>query len=95
MESKNRNIWIIIVAVLVLAVMCGCLLMLAGLLLGGISVGSFDWSGATSLYQERTEYSLTVGDAFTLEIDNSTGPVTVRAGEGQRDPRGGDQEGQA
>jgi DUF4097 and DUF4098 domain-containing protein YvlB len=82
MESRNRNVWIAVVVVLALAVICCCALLLAALLLSGISVGSTDWGGATSLYQERTEYSFTAGDAPTLEIDNSTGPVTVRAGEG-------------
>lgn len=82
MESRNRNVWIAVVAVLALAVICCCVLLLAALLLGGIRLGSFDWGDATSLYQERTEYAFTASDAPTLEIDNSTGPVVVRAGEG-------------
>jgi hypothetical protein len=81
-ESTNRNVWIIVVVVVALAIACCCALLAAALLLGGIRVGSTDWGGATSLYQERTEYSFTAGDAPTLEIDNATGPVTVRAGEG-------------
>jgi DUF4097 and DUF4098 domain-containing protein YvlB len=83
MESKNRNVWIAIIAVLAMAVICCCALLLAALLLGGISIGGTDWGSATSLYQERTEYTFTAGSAPTLEIDNSTGPVVVRAGEGR------------
>jgi DUF4097 and DUF4098 domain-containing protein YvlB len=82
MESRNRNVWIAVVAVLAMAVICCCALLLAALLLGGISVGSIDWGDATSLYQERTEYSFAAGESPTLEIDNATGPVVVRAGEG-------------
>ena len=82
MESRNRNVWIAIVAVLVMAVICCCALLLAALLLGGIRVGSYDWGDATSLHQERTEYTFTAGETPTLEIDNATGPVVVRAGEG-------------
>jgi DUF4097 and DUF4098 domain-containing protein YvlB len=82
MESRNRNVWIAVVALLAVAVICCCALLLAVLLLGGISVGRTDWSGATSLYQERTEYTLTAGETPGLEIDNATGPVVVRAGEG-------------
>jgi DUF4097 and DUF4098 domain-containing protein YvlB len=82
MESRNRNVWIAVVAALALAVICCCALLLAALLLGGISVGSTDWGSATSLYQERTEYTFAAGEAPTLEIDNATGPVVVQAGEG-------------
>ena len=82
MESRNRNVLIAVVVVLAMAVICCCMLLLAALLLGGISVGSTDWGGATSLYQERTEYTFAAGETPTLEIDNATGPVVVRAGEG-------------
>jgi DUF4097 and DUF4098 domain-containing protein YvlB len=82
MESRNRNVWMVVVAVLAMAAICCCALLVAALLLAGIRVGSTDWGYATSLYQERTEYTFTVGETPTLEIENATGPVVVRAGEG-------------
>ncbi len=79
MESRNRNVWIAVVAVLGMAVLCCCVLLLAVLLLGGTSVGGTDWGGVTGLFQERTEYTFTAGGAPSLEIENATGPVVVRA----------------
>ncbi|HSR34640.1 MAG TPA: hypothetical protein VLY63_29065 [Anaerolineae bacterium] len=82
MESKNRNVWIIVVAVLVVAC-CGLACILAA---GGwFAYQSFNFAdlgpvtmGGTT--RERIEQSFEVGDAPTLDIENFAGAVTVRSG---------------
>jgi hypothetical protein len=82
MESKNRNVWIIIVAILVVAC-CGLAAMIG---LGGWfftrsldlqDLGSFDTGG---INRARIEQTFEVGDAPRLEIDNFAGAITVRQG---------------
>ena len=82
MEPRTRNVWIIVV--LILVGLCCCALAIAGAAVGGFGIWSSDysWGGSTSFERERLEQSFDVGDAPGLEIDNFAGSVTVRAGEG-------------
>jgi hypothetical protein len=82
MESKNRNVWIIVIAILVVAC-CGLAAMIG---LGGWFVtrsldlrdlSSFDVGG---INRARIEQTFQVGAAPRLEIDNFAGAITVRPG---------------
>jgi DUF4097 and DUF4098 domain-containing protein YvlB len=82
MESKNRNVWIIVAVVLVALCCCAA----AAAVVAVASVGWFttqvpDWFVPTSLQTERSEQTFVVGSAPTLEIESFAGNVTVRAGE--------------
>jgi hypothetical protein len=83
MESKNRNVWIIVVVILVVAC-CALAIMVA---MAGWFVarsidlqdlGSFDVGG---MYRERVEERFEVGDEPTLDIENFAGSVTIQPGE--------------
>lgn len=82
MESKNRNVWIIIVAILVVAC-CGLAVMIG---LGGwFFTRSLDLQDLSSLdvvgtNRERIEQTFEVGNAPRLEIDNFAGAITIRQG---------------
>lgn len=80
MESRNRNVWIIVA--LVLVVVCACVVVAAGVAaVGWFTNWSWRWGEVTSYEEERMEQTFDVGDAPNLEIDNFAGNVTVRAGE--------------
>jgi hypothetical protein len=83
MGSKNRNVWIAVIVVLVIAC-CGVLALAGGA--GVWLVGRYAESGARPFglggqYRERVEETLAVGDAPSLDIANFAGSITVRAGE--------------
>jgi len=76
MESKNRNVWIILAVIVV--VLCCCVLAVAAT--GAwFTTQSLDWTGATRL--QRSEEAFAVGETPSLAIDNFAGNVTVRSGE--------------
>ncbi|MGD8966303.1 MAG: hypothetical protein PVI07_02235 [Anaerolineae bacterium] len=84
MDSKSRNVWIVIIVVLVIA--CCCVLALAGGAAVWLAsryaergIEPFDLDGE---YRERVEKTLAVSDAPSLEITNFAGSITIRAGEG-------------
>lgn len=81
MESKNRNVWIVVAIVLVVACCCTLMAML-GLMIwvgaGTIDVSPWDASG---FQPDRIERTFEVGDAPTLNVDNFAGSITVRAGQ--------------
>jgi len=83
MESKNRNVWIIVVAVLVVA--CCCVLAVAagavGWLTGRYAEIGYEPFDLGGLYRERIEKTFEVGDAPSLDITNFAGSVTLRSGE--------------
>ncbi|HSR30567.1 MAG TPA: DUF4097 family beta strand repeat-containing protein [Anaerolineae bacterium] len=79
MESKNRNIWII-VAVIVVALCC-CTLAVAAVAVGLFSTQPFAWTWSTNIQRARSEEAFAVGDAPDVQIDNFAGNVTVRTGE--------------
>ena len=94
MESKNRNVWIILAVIVVVVCCCAALVAAAGIVATTAGVGWFtaqpsgwfagqppDWPGVTSLQSERIEESFTVGDAPSLRIDSFAGNVTVRTGQ--------------
>ena len=79
MESRNRTVWIVVIAVLVIA--CCCVLAAAAGAVGWfanryaeIGPEPFDLGG---LNRERVEQTFEVGDAPTLQIDNFAGEITV------------------
>ena len=53
MESKNRNVWIILAVIVV--VLCCCVLAVAAATVGLFATQPLDWTGATSLQRERSE----------------------------------------
>ncbi len=84
MESKNRNVWIVVILVLVIA--CCCVLALAAGAIGWLAteyagpwIEPFDLG---ALDRERVEETFEIGDAPSLEITNFAGSVTIRSGEG-------------
>jgi hypothetical protein len=87
MESKNRNVWIILAVIAV--VLCCCVVAVATAGVGWFATQPFswftseqlDWSGATNLQSERSEEAFAVGDAPSLRIDSFAGNVIVRTGE--------------
>jgi hypothetical protein len=80
MDSKNRNVWIIL-AVIVVVSLCCCMLALAAAGVGWFTTQAPDWTGSTSLQRERSEETYAVGDAPNLRIDNFAGNVIVRTGQ--------------
>jgi DUF4097 and DUF4098 domain-containing protein YvlB len=84
MESKNRNVWIVVIAVLVIA--CCCALALAAGAVGWLTSRYADIEGEPfdlgALQRERVEETFEVGDAPTLEITNFAGSVSIQPGEG-------------
>ncbi len=93
MEPKQRNTWIIVIAVLVIA--CCCVLALTAGAVGWLTsryadiwTGPFDLgdladlSDLGGLQRERVEEIFEVGATPDLEITNFAGAITVRAGEG-------------
>jgi DUF4097 and DUF4098 domain-containing protein YvlB len=80
MDSKNRNVWIVVIAVLVVA--CCCVLAVAAGVAGWLTSRyvekPFDLG---ALDRERVEKTFEVGDAPTLDVTNFAGSVTIRPGE--------------
>ena len=94
MESKNRNLWIILAVIVVVVCCCAALVAAAGIVITTAGVGWFttqpsgwfagqppDWPGATSLQTGRSEETFAAGDAPSLKIDSFAGNVIVRTGE--------------
>jgi len=79
METKKRNVWIILAVIVV--VLCCCALAFAGAGVGWFTTQAPDWAGSTSLQRERSEETYAVGDAPNLRIDNFAGNVIVRTGQ--------------
>jgi hypothetical protein len=79
MESKNRNVWIIVAVIVV--VLCCCALAVAAAAVAWFTAQPLEWSWSSSLQSERSEEAFAVGDAPSLKIDNFAGNVTVRTGE--------------
>jgi hypothetical protein len=82
MESRNRNVWIIVVTLL--AVAC-CGLAATATVGGWVAYRAFDLadSGPVSVggpSQERIEKTFEVGDAPRLRVENFAGAITVRSG---------------
>lgn len=84
MESKNRNTWIIVIAVLV--VLCCIVAAVAAMAVAWLvdRADEFDldagWSPAREF--ERTELTFDLGPTPYLELDSFAGNVTVRAADG-------------
>jgi hypothetical protein len=86
MESKNRNVWIILAVIVV--VLCCCVLAVAAAVgwfttqpFGWFATQPLDWTGPTSLQSERSEESFAVGETPSLKIDSFAGNVIVRTGQ--------------
>ncbi|MFN2290505.1 MAG: hypothetical protein ACK2UC_04860 [Anaerolineae bacterium] len=83
MESKNRNTWIIVIGVLLIA--CCCIVALTA---GAVAWLADRYTGSWeapldmgSLQRERVEERFEVGAAPDLEITNFAGAITIRTGE--------------
>jgi DUF4097 and DUF4098 domain-containing protein YvlB len=83
-ESRNRNVWIVVAAILV--VLCCCALAAAAA--AGLWFASARSSGNLPIEQgllgtgrEVVETSFNVGEAPTLDVENFAGSVTVQVGE--------------
>jgi len=88
MESKNRNVWIIVAVVAV--VLCFCVAMAT--VIGVLSARAVrtavldlpDISWGTLSESERVVESFAAGEAPSLRIDDFAGEITVRVGESDR-----------
>jgi hypothetical protein len=78
-ETRNRNVWIIVAVVGV--VLCCCALAVVAVVAGWFVVWPVSSSGSILSGGERIEQSFEVGEAPRLQIDNFAGSVTVQAGE--------------
>ena len=80
METRNRNLWIIVAVVGV--VLCCCALAVVAGVAGWFTIWPVTVSRGPILSSgERIEQSFEVGETPRLQIDNFAGRVTVRAGE--------------
>jgi DUF4097 and DUF4098 domain-containing protein YvlB len=86
MESKKRNVWIAVAAMLVV-VCCGTVAV-AAVVAGSLADRSFDWDfswdagwdEATRSESQRIERTFNVGNMPQLEVNNFAGSITVQAG---------------
>lgn len=79
MESRNRNVWILVFVALVALCLCAILIGVAGAIwLGGFSIGD---GGGVGQISEQLDESFEVGEAPLLTVENFTGDVTIVAGE--------------
>jgi DUF4097 and DUF4098 domain-containing protein YvlB len=79
MESKNRNVWIILAVIAV--VLCCCVLAVAAAAVGLFATQPFEWAVSTSLQREHSEQTFAVGETPSLKIDSFAGDLTVRTGQ--------------
>lgn len=79
MESKNRNVWIILAVIVV--VLCCCVLAVAAAAVSLFVTQPFDWTGSISLQSEHSEQTFAVGETPNLKIDSFAGDVIVRTGQ--------------
>ena len=79
MESRNRNVWIIVVATMALA--CCCMMVIGAAVVAGLAQWSYKSGSPTSLQRERIQQTFDAGDTPSLEIDSFAGNVTISAGE--------------
>lgn len=82
MKSGNRSLWAFVAVVLVVMVLCAGAITAVGL--GALSGIGIDLRTIGVAGEDRIEESFEVGAAPTLGIDNSSGDVTVHAGEAGR-----------
>lgn len=81
MDSKNRNLWILLIVVLI--ILCCCAVAAGAAVTSWLTaratdIGPFDLG---SLNSERIERRFDVGDAPRLDMTNFAGAIIVRAGE--------------
>ena len=79
MESRNQNVWIIVVSILALA--CCCMMVIGVTVVAGFAQWRYESNISTSLQRERIEQTFEAGVAPNLKIDSFSGNVIVRAGE--------------
>lgn len=79
METKNRNLWIILIVILV--VLCICFAAVCAIVGGLAAVRSIEVGMGAFRERESSERTFEVGDAPSLQIENFAGSVNVRAGE--------------
>jgi hypothetical protein len=80
MESRNRNLWIIVAVVIVLLCCCALAAVAAAIGVGWLTIAPFSVGGLPGFTTERSEQTFDVGSAPQLTVDNFAGSVTVRAG---------------
>jgi hypothetical protein len=78
MESKNRNVWIIVAAVVALGCCCALAAFAGAMAMLELSVPDLNLG---SLQRERIEETFNVGEAPFLDITNFAGDVTIRPGQ--------------
>ena len=81
-RSSNRNRWVIVIVVGALAVLCCCLVLVVAGALGWFSVFPAGWSWGPGVEGGEIDQTYGVGRSPHLVIDNFSGSITVRAGEG-------------
>ena len=81
-RSRNRNTWIVVV-VGVLAVLCCCLVLVAAGAASWLLGFPVSWSWGPGVDGEEVVQTYGVGRSPALVVDNFSGSITVRAGEGE------------
>lgn len=79
-ESKNRNVWILVIVVLVVAC-CALAVLVAGAGWFAARSINIDRVAVSGIDQEDAQQTFQVGDPPTLDVENFAGSITVRAGQ--------------
>jgi len=82
--NRNRNTWTIVAIVGVLAVLCCCLVVLAAGAASWLTGFPVGWSWGPGVEGGEIDRTYDVGRSPALVIDNFSGSITVRAGEGNQ-----------
>jgi hypothetical protein len=77
-EQKNRNVWIAIAAIVVVA--CGCLAVAGVTAVAGYSLWARGPAGQAGVGRDLVQQTFVVGDSPYLQLDSFAGSVIVRSG---------------
>ena len=82
-RNNNRNRWVIVIVVVALAALCCCVVLVAAGALSWLSIFPAGWSWGPGVDGEEMIQIYAVDRSPALVVDNFSGSITVRAGEGE------------